>query len=731
MALKALVHAGRQLAANAHSEKIYDEMAYRCLVKCFIDFTSAQKAKLTALHENGGFEFRQGKKVYALSNSKKDTFKHVMRTPGLTGSPIYESNLSSQRIMENRHVLDIMNYLSKKEGKGHVKGAFLTFSFVNANFGYLSDADQALNDIYKKLKDYMRKTMDWGNAEFLGTMPYLEHTINKTNISKCSTYEIYHAHFHVIIFYNGELDFERAEEKLWNKFHKLCLKADVKSAAAAFMLKKTYNSSSEIDESYEKFKKELSEEEREARDIAELDGAIVEASKYSTKPADFNYLAPRKDDSKKLRDYKYRIFAEIYNAAVNPTIKEDTPYLNIKDKKAKKVRNNGSGLFQKAKQLFNAVVASGLGGVFDFQNADGDITRVPNFVTQLVKVNVDKVKEEKVKLSKEYQGHHLGQSDYSYKAEIVDQDELNTAEILYYNSNLLANTVMPASYSALEKIAKKSDHFNNAPKQKAALDLLKNFVQWNTREQDIHDVIDEWIETVIQAYDNGKYDEFKVVDLNKIHEAVSYSFSEDYHGEDIKVRNFKDLDTIECFDNKLNADKNAEKLHQELIEMKNNDEWILNTWNADVLKPYIELYVNLTIGKEMKDSTKENPIYGKEDWNYWKGVSSIGDPIDDIKHLYHLIMVHFASKEDKEAAAYTAMVDGSEYRKIGIQMDNEHFAAATKRLMKLCDSLHNCLFQQNGKYEKPAAQPVDDWWRQPAGSCRGSRGIRPPWRGNP
>ena len=54
-------------------------------------------------------------------------------------------------------------------------------------------------------------------------------------------------------------------------------------------------------------------------------------------------------------------------------------------------------------------------------------------------------------------------------------------------------------------------------------------------------------------------------------------------------------------------------------------------------------------------------------------------------------MVHFAP--DVESAIYTALTDGSEYRKISVVMDDEHVKSASIRLMKQCDSANNYLFR--------------------------------------
>lgn len=698
MAFKTKRNAGSQLANNVHSEKMYDLMALWCHKLGLIELTDKQLTKILALEANDGFEFKIGEMINVLSNGKGDTFKHVMRTPALSGSPIYESNRSSQKIMQSRHVLDLMNYLNAKDNGDDVNAVFLTFSFTNADFGHLADAEQSLNDMYKRLKEYMKKTMRWGNAEYLGTMPSMELTINKKRVQQGNDNGIYHVHFHVIVFFSGEKDLKSWKNQLWKKFQSLCKKAGVKVAESAFFLEETYSKSKKSEADDEKARRQFDDEmKRDAEndddddsDNNDVESGIMEASKYIAKPEDLLFLTPKKHDSEELKSHKKEIWAEIYNASVAPKITKDCPYLNVKGKKATKIRNNGSGLFQKAVQIFNAIVASGLGGVFDFQKANGDITRVPNFFTNIVKVIVKGFYERKTKFSKEYQGHR-GQSGYKYNAEIIDSDDLTLAEILYYNRNLLENAVLPG-YSTIGKYAKDSKYYNDTPKQRAVLDVLKNFIKWNTGVTDIHETINDWIKTVVDstADDYGNYDELRVHDLSMIQDAIDYSFERAYQDKATKVRNFKELDVIKRFDRKIIADNNDDKILSMLTEMGNNGEWVLHVGNADVLKPYIEYYVALTTGKKMESSTKEKAVYGVNDWNYWKGVAT-EDPTDKIKHLYHLLMVHFA--KDVDSAIYTALTDFSEQRKISVVMDDGHVKSASIRLMKQCDSANNYLFK--------------------------------------
>ena len=697
MSFKAKRNSASQLANNVHSEKLYDKMALMCHENSLIKLTDKQFTKTKALDANGGFDFEIGEAINVLANSSGDTFKHVMRTPALSGSPVYESNRSSQKIMQSRHVLDLMNYLNAKNNDGDVDAVFLTFSFTNADFGHLADGQQSLNDMYKKMKEYMRKTMRWGNAKFLGTMPSMELTLNKRRIQQSNDSGIYHVHFHVIIFFSGEKDLKSWKQQLWKKFQKLCKKADVKVAQSAFFLEETYAKSKKSEADDEKarrqFEKEVKKEvsaDNDDDDNRDVEAGIMEASKYIAKPEDLLFLTPKKHDSKKLKSRKMEIWAEIYNASVAPKITKDCPYLNVKGKKATKIRSNGSGMYQKALQIFNVIVRSGLGGVFDFQKANGDITRVPNFFTNLVKVIVKGFYERKTKFSKKYQGHY-GQSGYTYKAEIIDSDELSLAEVLYYNRNLLENAVLPG-YSTVFKHAEDSKYYNDTPKQRAVLDVLKNFIGWNTGVNNIHETINDWIKTVVEstADDYGNYDELRVQDLSTIQDAIDYSFEKAYQDKSTKVRNFKELDIIKRFDRKIIADNNEDKVLDMLNEMGNNNEWVLHIGNADVLKPFIEYYVGLKTGKKMTNSTKEKAVYGVNDWNYWKGVGT-DDPTDKIKHIYHLLMIHFA--KDKDTAIYTALTDGSEYRKISVVMDDEHVKSASIRLMKQCDSANNYLFK--------------------------------------
>lgn len=144
----------------------------------------------------------------------------------------------------------------------------------------------------------------------------------------------------------------------------------------------------------------------------------------------------------------------------------------------------GSGLYQTARQIFNALKNAGLDGIFLFRKAHGDMSRVPNFFTQCLQIGFNNLAKNKD-----------SESGYRYYAQILSESALNLAEIIYYNSDFLANTLF-ADKKVLNRLINKHKPVQMSKKQEAIFDVLINFSAYRTSKDQIIDVFNDWIKTV-------------------------------------------------------------------------------------------------------------------------------------------------------------------------------------------------------------------------------------------
>src|SRR5699024_6525817 len=132
------------------------------------------------------------------------------------------------------------------------------------------------------------------------------------------------------------------------------------------------------------------------------------------------------------------------SAFTKPSISEKCPYLNkkiLKKRLGEKVRFDPSGLFKTARQTFNALKNVGIDGIFLFQKAHGDLSKVPTFFTQHLRI-----------LFNDYRENLEIQSVNIYNTDITQQDNESFAEKIYYKRDFLEGEVIQYKKAVKELI---------------------------------------------------------------------------------------------------------------------------------------------------------------------------------------------------------------------------------------------------------------------------------------
>lgn len=673
MSFKATNNPAERLAGNLHSEYIFDNLAVIATENELIKLKKKQKTKLMALHDSGCLVFKRGMADTVVMNRNTNVFKHMLITPDLPGAPIYESNKSSQNMIRAMHVFEIMQYFADKRGLD-LNSAMLTFSFENADFGDLSDAEQSLKLMYGKLKNFMRTTMNWGNAEFFGALPRMETTLNKKKVNSESRKGIYHPHLHVLLFWGGKGNIRSLKSQLWQKYSSLCAKNGVKVSPKAFSLEKSFDGKAD-------------KADRRQASIS----AIAEAMKYAIKPSIINMLEV---DTKKYKGddipYKVRIFAEMYNAQVNPTISKNPKYRNLVGKKATRLRSRGSGLYAVALEVYNAIVESGYSALFAFQKCNGDMSRIPNVFTQKADVIVKNYVKQKASYSKQYQ-HHRNESGYRYSAEFANAEQLTLAETLYHNRQLLKCTLLPEK-SIFDDSIKQSDNYNMSDKQQVVLDVINNFCSWNNNESDINEVIDEWIQTIVSnANSEGVYDFNHVDDLKQLKTAIHYGLSKKYMDNDNEqVRDFKNIQLAKLLGRKMLEVVDKTTAVNKLKALVDNESYVLLEDDQEMLMPVLKTYVEIKSQKHLVTDTSKEKAYEINDLANWKGVGNY-DLTDQFKDIVYMLL--FCLTDQNEDLRAEVECIGSNDRKIDLCVSRFAIDRMTNKLLKSCSSKNNSLFK--------------------------------------
>lgn len=527
MAFMAKQNPASQVTGLIHSEELYNELTFETLNKGYLTLTDKQKSELDFFKKNN-FDLLKKKSVFnVISNRACDKLKAQIFTVGLPKAPLSESAKASRNVMEMMYVTDIMNYLAQKKYElqdDSVHASMLTLSFENADKGQLSDSIQELRLFYHQIKDFFRKTLaktlEKDKNYYLGTFPSIEITINKEHLAKHNSKAIWHAHLHILIYTTKELEVKSVHGKIWNKYSSLCKKAGIYASERAFLLENAY-----LKVDGNKNYKQFFENSMQKRDM--IRQATAEASKYVMKPSTVNLFAQK--NKGKFDDFRLKCFAELYSAFTKPSISEKCPYLNkkiLKKRLGEKVRFDPSGLFKTARQTFNALKNVGLDGIFLFQKAHGDLSKVPTFFTQHLRI-----------LFNDYKENLESQSGYTYYSDITHQDTLSLAEMIYYNRDFLAGTLFPSKKAVKELIKKnqrykfdldlqKTQKIAMTNKQKVLFDVLINFASMKTSKSEVIEVFNDWIETVKNSIDrDGNFDKKRVADLRDVRNAYSEAIS--------------------------------------------------------------------------------------------------------------------------------------------------------------------------------------------------------------
>lgn len=725
-----------------YSEILFNKMALYCAENEMIELTDKQLNTLKALEKTGGLSVASQKLTHrVLASSDHSMVKHLVMTPQIAGSPVRESNRASEQILKSLHIYQIMNYLLGKDDKD-LKAAFLTFSFKNADLGHLTDAEQALNMIYKKLRRYMERTCDFGSAEYLGTLPSLEVTVNLEKLYKRDTRGLFHPHFHVVIFYSGEINLGNVYRQLWAKYKDLCDKANAKASAAAFLLEPTYDKDSENEEQYVIFDNGQQKQSKEKRQKGLLD-SILEATKYETKPADLNAVAIDKKDPKPLKNFKAKAWAELYNSNVHPKLSENCPYKGIKE--AKLIRNNGSGLFQLANQIYRAIVNAGLGGLFDFQPANGDLAKVPTVFTQAVQIDAKKIIKEQQEQILKLKQQGKSSSGYKIAAKIANISKLTSEEVLYYNRQILQKALfLPGLVGFKRAIAKAKSKFGLSNKSELIVDVLTNLPNWNMSEDDINEVIEDWVNTVIECTintDTGLYNEQKVDDVKLLQQAYCFALNNEeykrvaktYHdfasgifkradeneitleanghvnfeGYDFAVRKWKNLDLAEKIAHKAKNDDLVKTIYNNnklkafykqvlagtanLRQLEANEKGSLT---VHVIRQYVPLFVKLTQGLNMDESTESKYSYPINDWHFWEATSeATNSKLTGLTPQLQLLVACLLYAMDNDKYEEAVLCVGSASRTVQLEVDTEALKGMTNHLLKNNATDNNSLFK--------------------------------------
>lgn len=694
-----------QLKTLYKTDYLYCKMALQCHKDGLIKLTPKQAAKTASFLATGPSYFGA---FHVLSDSAGTTYKHAICTPALNGSPIEEQNRTSTKVMEGIGTLKLLDFFAAKKTDAPVQAVMVTLSFQNADFGWLSDSKQALKIIYTKLKEWIRKTCDFGSGVWLGIMPAMEVTVNKEHFKNHEEKQLYHPHLHLVIFFAGLTDHEiySVRRQIFAKFSELCKEAGVKNSGAAYGFEKTY----------QKGTKDSDQAPAETNTL----GAMLEATKYVTKPEDTAMIGEAFEKENSGSDdnggdnFAEKVFAEIYNSRFSPTIHTNSRYKNLKGQKAKMFRLRGAGTYELARSAYKAIAEAGLSGLFAFSPCNGDVSMIPHVFTRFATLIL---KKKWAKLQK--------------------SQRLTPAEVLYYNKDLLKMSIFP-SRGQLQK-AISTSCYSGTQKQKAVIDVLKNFVRWNSSVTDIDEVMTEWIETIVGALETSKKPELlqarlqdvqtlkgaidnsldstqetpkEVLDIvKKVKETATYQHfkssqvaltylpnDDDYA---FLVRSFRDGDLVARLGQYAKKHFTAEQISSFMAENADGS-WSLNAENGWI-KPLIKLYVALTSGKAV---TEKESSFSADMTNFsnWEATSQYDQGFQQARpfNFIWLGMSYAAAKTAK--ARREAQLIGSVMmpRDVVLEMPAERFEKSIHHLMKATGT-NNPLFKNLYTDTKAAA----------------------------
>lgn len=695
-----------QLKTLYKTDYLYCKMALQCHKDGLIKLTPKQAAKTASFLATGPSYFGA---FHVLSDSAGTTYKHAICTPALNGSPIQEQNTTSTKVMEGIGTLKLLDFFAAKKTDAPVQAVMVTLSFQNADFGWLSDAKQSLKVIYTKLKEWLRKTCDFGSGVWLGIMPAMEVTVNKEHFEKREGKQLYHPHLHLVIFFAGLTDHEiySVRRQIFVKFSELCKEAGVKNSPAAYGFEKTYKKGSKNSDS-----------DKAPAETNTLN-AMLEAMKYVTKPEDtamigeaFEEENSGSGDNNGSDNFAEKVFAEIYNSRFNPTIHANSRYKNLKNEKAKMIRLRGAGTYELARSVYKAIAEAGLSGLFAFSPCDGDVSMIPHVFTQFATLIL---KKKWAKLQK--------------------SQKLTPAEVLYYNRDMLKMSIFP-SHGQLQK-AIAASCYSGTQKQKAVIDVLKNFTHWNSSVTDIDSVMTEWIDTIVGALetsenpkplqarlqdvqtlknaidnslDSGQETPKEMLDIvKKVKETATYkrfkssqvalTYLPNDNNYNYLVRSFRDGDLVARLGHYAKKHFTAEQIAG-FMEENADGRWSLNEQN-EWIKPLIKAYVALTSGKTV---TEKSNSFDMTDFNDWKTASQYDQGFQQARpfNFLWLAMSYAAAKTAKARREAQLIASVMMPRDVVLEMPAERFEKSIHRLMKATGT-NNPLFKNLYTDTKAAA----------------------------
>lgn len=670
-----------QLKTLYKTDHLYNEMALQCHEDGLIKLTSKQAAKTASFLAAGPTYFGA---FHVLSDSAGTTYKHAICTPALNGSPIQEQNNTSTKVMERIGTLKLLNFFAAKQTDAPVQAVMVTLSFQNADFGWLSDAKQSLKVIYTKLKDWIRKTCDFGSGVWLGIMPSMEVTVNKDHFKNHQEKQLYHPHLHLVIFFAGLTEHEiySVRRQIFVKFSELCKEAGVKNSSKAYGFEKTYQKGS----------KDSDEAPAETNTL----DAMLEATKYVTKPEDTAMIgeAFEKENSGSGDNFAEKVFAEIYNSRFSPEIHANSRYKNLGNKKATQIRLRGAGTYELARSVYKSIAEAGLAGLFAFNPCEGDVSMIPHVFTRFATLIL---KKKWAKLQK--------------------SQRLTPAEVLYYNRDMLKMSIFP-SHGQLQK-AIATSCYSGTQKQQAVVDVLKNFAHWNGSVTDIDEVMTEWIETIVGALetskepkqlqarlqdvqtlknaidsslDSGQETPKEVLDIvDKVKKTATYrhfksskvalTYLPNDNDYNFLVRSFRDGDLVARLGNYAKKHFTAEQIASFMAENADGS-WSLSEQN-EWIKPLIKLYVALTSGKIANEKTNSFNT-DMTDFNNWKTTSQYDQGFQQARpfNFIWLGMSYAAAKTAKARREAQLIASVMMPRDVVLEMPAERFEKSIHHLMK-------------------------------------------------
>lgn len=679
-----------QLKTLYKTDYLYCKMALQCHKDGLIKLTPKQAAKTASFLATGPSYFGA---FHVLSDSAGTTYKHAICTPALNGSPIQEQNSTSTKVMERIPTLKLLRFFAAKQTDAPVQAVMVTLSFRNADFGWLSDAKQSLKVIYTKLKEWLRKTCDFGSGVWLGIMPAMEVTVNKEKFKNHDEKQLYHPHLHLVIFFAGLTDHEiySVRRQIYAKFSELCEEAGVKNSSAAYGFEKAY----------QKGTKDSGKAPAETNTL----NAMLEATKYVTKPEDTAMIGEafeEEENSGADDSFAEKVFAEIYNSRFSPTIHANSRYKNLKNEKAKMIRLRGAGTYELARSVYKAIAEAGLSGLFAFSPCDGDVSMIPHVFTRFATLILNK-----------------------NRAKLQKSQTLTPAEVLYYNRDMLKMSIFPSHGQLKKAIA--TSCYSGTQKQKAVIDVLKNFAHWNSSVTDIDSVMTEWIDTIVGALETsenpkplqarlqdvqtlkGAIDSSldstqetpkEVLDIvKKVKETATYrrfkssqvalTYLPNDNDYAYLVRSFRDGDLVARLGQYAKKHFTAKQIDSFMKENADGS-WSLNEQN-EWIKPLIKLYVGLTSGKTVTEKAKS---FDMTDFDSWKTTSQYDQGFQQARpfNFVWLAMSYAAAKNAKARREAQLIASVMMPRDVVLEMPAERFEKSIHRLMK-ATSTKNPLFK--------------------------------------